>query len=481
MDQGKEVRVVFCDISKAFDKVWHKGLLHKLESAGITGILLDWFKSYLSGRSQRVCIRGKQSDLAPILAGVPQGSILGPLLFLIFINDIISDIESNIRLFADDTCLYIDIDDPIESTDALSRDLTKLSSWARKWKVDFSPSKTFSLMFSRLRENASAINPLTFLNKIIANVNSHKHLGLTLRKDCLWRDHIDTIVSKASKRLDVLQSLKNKLDRRALQTIYFAFIRPILEYSNIVFCNLLEGEADELEAIQLRAARIVTGARRGTSHALLYLETGWEKLSIRRTRHQLIQFYKIINGIAPQYLRDLIPSRVGSSSRYPLRNSDNLTLIKATTNNYHDSFLPSTTVLWNSLSLDIRQSPTLSSFKASLRGRDTRPPTFYFQGTRINQIIHCQLRLGCSTLNGHLFANHCIPDPACDCGASNESTYHYFFLCPIFEQHRNRYITPLNAPLNVLLYGDSSESLQFNCNIFEQVHYYIGATSRLQL
>ena len=110
LDDGKTIktiRVVFCDISKAFDRVWHKGLIHKLEAAGVTGKLLAWFKNYLYNRKQRVIQPGVSSNWSKILAGVPQGSILGPLLFFIYINDIVNEIGSNIRLFADDTSLFM--------------------------------------------------------------------------------------------------------------------------------------------------------------------------------------------------------------------------------------------------------------------------------------------------------------------------------------------------------------------------------------
>ncbi len=106
LDSGKEIRAVFCDISKAFDRVWHKGLLYKLESSGISGRLLNWFSSYLSERKQRVVLPGGHSSWNAIKAGVPQGSILGPLLFLIYINDIVHRIGANIRLFADDTTSF---------------------------------------------------------------------------------------------------------------------------------------------------------------------------------------------------------------------------------------------------------------------------------------------------------------------------------------------------------------------------------------
>ena len=113
LDAGKEVRAVFCDISKAFDRVWHSGLLYKLQATGVTGDALNWFKSYLADRKQRVVLPGTVSEWKFIRAGVPQGSILGPLLFLLYINDIVADIGSNIRLFADDTSLFIIVDNPI--------------------------------------------------------------------------------------------------------------------------------------------------------------------------------------------------------------------------------------------------------------------------------------------------------------------------------------------------------------------------------
>jgi len=135
LDEGKEVRAVFCDISKAFDRVWHEGLIHKLRLSGISGNLLSWLKDYLHERTQCVVISGCQSDPLPINAGVPQGSILGPLLFLIYINDIVRDIHCPIRLFADDTTLYIIVDNPIDAAYQLNSDLATIHSWADKWLV----------------------------------------------------------------------------------------------------------------------------------------------------------------------------------------------------------------------------------------------------------------------------------------------------------------------------------------------------------
>ena len=134
-------QAAFLDISAAFDKVWHSGLLAKLDQIGVDGTLLNLFKSYLDNRKQCVIVEGTKSSLTDIKAGVPQGSRLGPLLFIIFINDIITDIESEILIFADDTTLLASGLDPAETSAQLNRDLDRISEWAAKWKVSFNAKK----------------------------------------------------------------------------------------------------------------------------------------------------------------------------------------------------------------------------------------------------------------------------------------------------------------------------------------------------
>ena len=145
LDDGLEFRVIFFDISKAFDKVWHGGLLFKLKQSGIDGKLLNWFRNYLTNRTQRVVLPGSLSDSCFINAGVPQGSILGPILFLVYINDIVEDINSSINLFADDTSLSLVVHDPVLAATNLQADIHKIENWARKWLVKFNPAKSESL------------------------------------------------------------------------------------------------------------------------------------------------------------------------------------------------------------------------------------------------------------------------------------------------------------------------------------------------
>ena len=185
LDDGLEVRAVFCDISKAFDRVWHRGLLFKLKRAGINGLLLDWLTDYLTKRKQRVVIPGGTSDWEFVKTGVPQGSILGPLLFLLYINDIVLDIQSCVRLFADDTSLYIIVDNPINAAGILNVDLETIHLWADKWLVKFNPAKSESLLVSR-KTNKNVHPPLIMNTEYINEVQHHKHLGIFLSNDGTW-------------------------------------------------------------------------------------------------------------------------------------------------------------------------------------------------------------------------------------------------------------------------------------------------------
>ena len=334
LDAGKEVRTVFCDISKAFDRVWHEGLIYKLKAAGVSGDVLKWFQSYLSGRRQRVVLPGSLSEWVYIKAGVPQGSILGPLLFLLYINDIVKNIGSNIRLFADDTSLFIIVDNPTTAALCLNSDLEKLSCWAAIWLVTFNPSKNESLLISR-KINKPIHPPLYMQNVQIQEVSSHKHLGLYFSNDCSWHQHIDYIKQKAWFRIHIMRKLKFKLDRKSLETIYLTFIRPLLEYGDVIWDNCTQYEKNELDKIQNEAARITTGTTKLVSLDNLYKEVGWQTLHRRRQDHKITLFYKMFNQLTPVYLSSLIPQQVNAISHHNLRNSNDIHTIRSNTSLYH--------------------------------------------------------------------------------------------------------------------------------------------------
>ncbi|MCW4344426.1 MAG: reverse transcriptase domain-containing protein [Candidatus Thiodiazotropha endolucinida] len=480
LDAGKEVRVVFCDISKAFDRVWHSGLLLKLQAAGVTGEVLTWFKSYLSNRKQRVVLPGAVSNWTSIQAGVPQGSILGPLLFLLYINDIVYDIGSNIRLFADDTSLFIIVEDPITAAACLNNDIDKISQWAATWLVTFNPSKTESLLISR-KTNKDRHPPIFMQNQKIIEVDSHKHVGIVLSNDCSWHQHIKYITDKAWNRINIMRKLKFKLDRKSLEIIYIAFIRPLLEYGDIIWDNCTQYEKNELDKIQNEAARIATGTTKLISIHALYSEIRWDTLQERRNNHKLTLFYKMTHNLTPLYLSSMVPEPISNVSRYNLRNSNNIRTVNTRTSQYYQSFLPSTIRSWNDLPAEVQQYNTLSSFRNHLNKDKAYVPQYFYTGSRKAQILHTRLRTHCSSLNLDLFMKNITDSPLCSCG-SIEDAQHFFFHCHKYQAQRNvllNSISLIQAPsLHLLLQGDLALALETNKMIFETVQKFILETKR---
>ena len=169
--------------------MWYKGLLFKLRRMGISGPLLDWFRCYLHQWHQRVVIEGSYSDVLQVNTGVPQGYILGPLLFLLFINNIVVDIGSNIKLFADDTSLYLIIENPVMAADLMDIDLDKILTLADTWLVKFNPHKTEELNISR--KNTPRHHPAVIMDNVeVERVDCHKDLGLIFNTKCTWNEHI---------------------------------------------------------------------------------------------------------------------------------------------------------------------------------------------------------------------------------------------------------------------------------------------------
>ena len=480
LDNGLEVRAVFFDISKAFDKVWHRGLLHKLNKAGIRGKLLSWFKDYLSGRQQRVVIPGAMSDISAVSAGVPQGSILGPLLFLIYINDIVSDLRCNINLFADDTSLFITVQNPTEAATLMQSDIDKISAWARSWLVAFNPSKSESLVVSRKR-NMLTHPPLYMFDTAIPSVNNHKHLGIFLATDGSWHHHINYIKEKAWNRVGILRKFKYLLNRKSLETIYLSFIRPVLDYADVVWDNCTNYEKDELEKIQYEAARIITGCSRLVSIHNLMLESGLTQLKERRKNHKLTMFYKMVNNINPPYLSSLVPQTVGQTHRYNLRNNDNVTSIAARTSLYSSSFLPSSINDWNALPDEVKYASTLSTFKSLINKDKVKSNKLYCCGIRRLQVIHTRIRTNCSALSQHLFSKNIIESPDCRCG-SVESSSHFFLNCPLYDHIRPSLVNVVSNHSSVsiehILYGDMTKDIVINKLIFNAVHEFIRDSKR---
>ena len=229
-----ETRAVFLDISKAFDKVWHEGLVFKLASNGIDGNLLMTVKNFLTNRHQRVVLNGTDSSWLPLNSGVPHGSVLGPLLFLVYINDLTDNISSSMKLFADDSSLFLRVRDVGMCHQTLKSDLNTILKWAHQWKMKFNPDmskQAVEVIFSHKRKKP-VHPPLTFNDIPVKRVSETKHIGLTLDEKLNFRSHISKKANTANKGLGLLKFLAKYTTRKRLSLMYKIYVRPHL------VCNL---------------------------------------------------------------------------------------------------------------------------------------------------------------------------------------------------------------------------------------------------
>ena len=249
-------RAAALDISKAFDRVWHAGLLHKLKSYGISGQIFGLISSFLSNRRLRVVLDGKSSQEYPVNAGVPQGSILGPTLFLLYIKDLLDDVICNIAIYADDTTLYSkcnqasDLWQQLELASELESDLRDTVDWGRKWLVDFNARKTQLVSFDRSK-NTGAID-VKMDGSVLQDKTSFKMLGLTFSSKLDWGSYIVSIAKTASKKIGALIRSMKFLSPEVALYLYKSTIRPCHVWAGAPSCYL-----ELLDKLQKRICRTV--------------------------------------------------------------------------------------------------------------------------------------------------------------------------------------------------------------------------------
>ena len=377
LDNRGQVDTFILDFEKAFDTPPHELLKSKLFSYGIDGKILKWIDSFLCFRKQRVVVNGVNSDWAPVLSGVPQGTVLGPLLFSLYINDISSDTESEIRLFADDCVCYREIKDE-EDTIKLQRDIDRLGSWARKWDMRFQPVKCNMMQLTRklqrdidrlgswarkwdMRFQPVKCNMMQLtrrrIKKIHAsytlegtdleNVESIKYLGVTITSDLRWNTHVSYVCTKANRTLGFLRRNLYSCPQEVKEAAYKGLVRPVLDYGSSVWDPPGVVLQEELESVQKRAARFVTGNYNYETGSMTGIlgQLKWESLKKRRKDNRLILLYKGLKGKASIPTDDLIPKTRCCRNQHSMAFQTPI----ANTDVYKGSFFPQTIRDWNAL------------------------------------------------------------------------------------------------------------------------------------
>ena len=371
MDNGKLTGVVFLDIRKAFDSIDHEILLKKLKFYGVVGTEYDWFQSYLTNRYQQTFLNGFLSKKKKIICGIPQGSILGPLLFLIYINDLPNYLESTVPcLYADDTQVFASSQDTSELADKLNSDLVNIMDWLTVNKLQSHAKKTkFMLVGSAY--NLSISNDVTssimINNNIIESVRSQKCLGVDLDNRLAFDIYIENICRKICSGIGVIRRIKPFVPLRSLRMLYKALIQPYFDYCSPLWDTCGKVLKDKLQVVQNRAARILTGARFDTNSADVLESLQWTTLDVRRDRLKSVLLYKILNEQSAPSLRQAFVKNKDLNRDYDLRSNDNdLALPKPKTNFLKRSFRYSAAKLWNSLPSEVKEASSLYQFKRSM-------------------------------------------------------------------------------------------------------------------
>ena len=366
MDNKKQVDLIFLDFSKAFDRVSHDILIKKLFSLCPNEKLKLVVKNFLSDRSQRVIVEGSTSDLKPVTSGVPQGSVLGPLLFLVYINDLNKDISSDIRLFADDTVLYREI---LNSDDhfALQNDLNLIEKWCIANEMSLNIKKCNVMSVCRLHQLSDFEYKLSKCS--IERVSVYKYLGIYVSSDLSWDAHINFICSKANRALGFIRRQLGKCSQEVKLKAYTSLVRPHLEYASCAWDPHVETQINQVEMVQHRAVRFILGQHsRFDSVTEMLLKLGLNTLESRRKNARLCLFFKIDKVLTP-----LITPRE-LQLKTVQRRSDNGRAYEhfiCHSNPLFSSFYPRTVRDWNLLPDNLVSLGNLETFSAHLG--DQRP------------------------------------------------------------------------------------------------------------
>ena len=360
IDMNKQIDCIYLDFQKAFDTVPHKRLLKKLEAFGIKGHVLEWLQDFLSNRRQRVVVNGTFSNWKPVLSGIPQGSVLGPVLFIIFINDLPDLIKCLIKLFADDTKLY-KISCPYDQQ-LLQVDLFQCCDWSDDWLLLFNILKCKFVQYGlvkfefnyQMRDSKGNISSLT-------KDSEEKDLGIIFQENLKFDKQISERVGKANKVLGLIKRSFVHLDSDLLLKLYKSLVRPIIDYGNVIWFPYTKKNKKLIENVQRRATRMVPELKE-LSYTERLTKLNLFSLDYRRKRGDMIQLFKILNGI-----ENIDANTMFTFSKSQTRgHSKKLFKPRCKKGFRQHSFGVRSIDPWNSLSAEVINSSTVNEFKTKL-------------------------------------------------------------------------------------------------------------------
>ena len=294
-DNKNSIDAIYLDFQKAFDSVPHQRLLLKLKGYGIQGRLLKWIENFLKDRKQSIQVDGASSDWADVTSGIPQGSVLGPTLFLIYINDLPDVVHSFVKLFADDAKLYAVVNTANDAS-IVQQDLTRVDKWSDVWQIKFNYNKCNHMHLGKHRNFSKYFMSVNGEQTEINQVPEQKDLGVIIDDKLNFKPHIQAMVKKANRNLGIIKRTFSYLDKTILLNLYKSIVRPNLEYASTVWSVIYKKDSISIENVQRRATRLVQNIRH-LNYTDRMKELGLPSLQYRRSRADLIEVFKIFNGI----------------------------------------------------------------------------------------------------------------------------------------------------------------------------------------
>ncbi len=363
LDNNIQTDIAILDFSKAFDVVPHKRLMHKLHHYGIRGSVHKWIGNFLQNRKQCVVVDNTKSSSVRVTSGVPQGTCLGPILFLTYINDISTNVNCQIRLFADDCLLYKTIKSEQDQL-TLQHDLNTLEQWSKTWGMSFNPSKCYILSTSK--KDPKHHRFYTLCGEVLEHHTDNAYLGVLLNQHISFTNHINNINSKANSTLGFLSRNLRRCPPKLRETAYKSLVRSKLEYASIVWDPHQQKDIDKLERTQRKAARFVyRDYSRNTSVTELLRKLQWSPLAERRRQQRLVFMYKILNGhVKGLDTENVLVRNTNKTRRGASGNCFNI--INAKSQQYKHSYYPRTIRDWNPLPDNSKNQTTINGFKAAI-------------------------------------------------------------------------------------------------------------------
>lgn len=362
MSGGGVVDVAYLDYAKAFDSVPHRRLLSKLESCGVRGNIHVWIKNFLTARHQSIVVNGERSSSAAVLSGIPQGSVMGPILFIIYINDLPERVNSDIYMFADDTKILREIKSREDSYE-LQRDLDRLQAWSSEWLLNFNPSKCKIVTLGTF-DNIVYAHRYTVHGHELEHVECERDLGIKVDAALKFDEHILDKIKLANSMMGLIRRVFSHLTPNMFKHLYTSFVRSHLEYAQAAWSPRYKSLENKIEQVQIRATKLVNGFSNIEYKERLRL-LNIPTLKFRRHRGDMIEVWKHFNlyepDILPASFKPLSrPSRQHGRQLYQHRPADGMFGVQ------RGSFYYRVVNVWNGLPCSVVEAESLNQFKNRL-------------------------------------------------------------------------------------------------------------------